>query len=1008
MFTNRHAPQAQHIVLRSGALLPAQVEAGKKAFLFLFALLLSCSLWAQQRVSGTVIDQETDAPLAGAAVIVQGTSTGAYTDDEGKFSLTVPDGNAVLMIRFLGYKTLEVPVAGRTELTINLEPDVSTLGEVVVIGYGTQEKKDLTGAIVSVSSKDFVVGNINTPEQLINGKIPGVQITPNSGAPGAGSRIRIRGGASLNASNDPLIVIDGVPVDNSTIFGAANPLSLINPNDIETFTVLKDASATAIYGSRASNGVILITTKKGKAGRPLQINFNSVLSVAQNTRRVDVLNADQFRAAVDSVGGADRVALLGDANTDWQSEIYRPAFSQDNTLSINGAIGKLPFRASAGFLNQNGVLLTSNMKRATGSIGLSPSFLDDHLRVNVNVKASQINQNFADQGAIGSAVAFDPTQPVYSDTTAFGGFYEWLDPSTGNPNPLAPRNPLGLLMQRADQSNVFRSVGNVQVDYRFHFLPELRANVNLGYDISESNGTTIIPDSAASNFFRSGQDKTYSQSRRNYTSEFYLNYVKELSSISSNIDLVAGYGYYDFWRENDELDLNLVSPPDTFRNLTRDLSRTQNTLVSFYGRMIYTFKDRYMLTATLRQDGSSRFSPETRWGLFPSMALAWQLDEESFIQNLGVFSNLKVRLGYGVTGQQDVLSDYPYLARYTPSEDNAQYQFGEIFYTTLRPEGYDANIKWEETVTYNAGIDFGFADDRITASVDYYFKETQDLLSVIPLPAGSNFTNQLLTNVGNIENEGVEVNTNFAFVRTQDVDVNLGVNFTYNVNTITNLTKAPDSSFQGLLVGGIGGGVGNTVQIHSVGFPTFSYYLYEQVYDDNGKPIEGEYADLNGDGEVTPDDRYRTQSPNPTYFIGINGQARYKNFNLSFVMRSNLGAYVYNNVASQNGVYRTINSSFPYLTNLTSDVLETDFDNNQYFSDYYLERANFLRMDNLALSYTFQSLFGSKLNAQVSAIAQNLFVLTNYTGLDPEVANGIDNNLYPVPRTISLGINLTY
>ncbi|MEO1449858.1 MAG: SusC/RagA family TonB-linked outer membrane protein, partial [Bacteroidota bacterium] len=839
----------------------------------------------------------TETPAIGEFVAASFTTQGMFTDENGAFSLSVAGDNITLVFRYYGFAPVEKEIfaTGAGNVEVLMESDVLTLGEVVVIGYGTQKKEDLTGSIVSVSSDQFIEGNVATPEQLINGKVAGVQITPNGGAPGSGSRIRIRGGASINASNDPLIVIDGVPVDNGTINGAANPLSLINPNDIETFTVLKDASATAIYGSRASNGVIIITTKKGKAGQPLRLTFQSTLSRADKTRTVDVMDAAQFRAAVEEFGTEERIALLGDANTDWQEEIFRPAYSQDNTLSLSGSIKSVPFRASVGFLNQNGILLNSNMQRTTGSIGATPTLFDDHLRIDINLKGARVENQFADQGAIGTALAMDPTKPVRSGNDDFGGFYEWLDPSTGNPNTLAPRNPVGLLEQKDDLSTVLRSIGNAQLDYRFHFLPEMRANLNLGYDISSSEGSVMVPVEAASTFDRTGQNRTYSQQRTNTTLEFYLNYVKNLESIASNIDIMAGYSYQDFIRESEELDVNLVTPvPDTFNNPIP--FKTQNTLVSFFGRLNYELKDRYLLTLTLRQDGSSRFSPETRWGLFPSAALAWKLTEEAVVQKWNVFSDLKLRLGYGVTGQQDVLSDYPYLPRYTPSETTAQYPFGGNFVTTLRPEAYDANIKWEETTTYNVGLDFGFWGDRITASVDYYVKQTRDLLNVIPVSAGSNFANQILTNVGEIENEGVEVSANIALVQTDDVDLNFGMNFTYNENTITKLTQVPDSSFLGLLVGGISGGVGNTIQVHSVGFPTFSYFVQEQVYDDQGNPIEGEYVDRNGDGEVTLDDRYRTFSPNPAYFFGLTGGFRYKAFNASFVLRGNLGQYVYNNV----------------------------------------------------------------------------------------------------------------
>jgi iron complex outermembrane receptor protein len=980
---------------------PGRLRAALWLLVMMFGLLPA---YAQQAVSGTVTNADDGSPMPGVAVLVKGGTTGGYTDDNGKFSLQVPSGEAVLIFRYFGFTSQEVAVAGRSTVDVALVEEAVTLGETVLIGYGTQKKKDLTGAVVAVTSKDFIQGNVATPEQLINGKVAGVQITPNGGAPGAGSRIRIRGGASLNASNDPLIVIDGVPVDNGSISGAANPLSLINPNDIESFNILKDASATAIYGSRASNGVIIITTKKGRAGDRLRVNFGSVFSSATKTGTVDVLSAEEFRAVVNERGSAAQQALMGQASTDWQELIYRNAMSQDLNLSLSGSIKNVPLRASVGYLNQNGILLNSNMKRTSASLGLSPRLLDEHLSIDINLKGSLVQNQFADQGAIGSAIVFDPTQPVNAENT-FGGYFEWLDPATGNPNTLAPRNPLGLLETRTDESNVLRSIGNLQLDYRFHFLEDLRANLNLGYDVSDASGSRLVPANVASAFARGGVDASYEQQRINTTLEFFLNYIKELKALSSRVDLMAGYSYQDFIRESSDIDLNLRTPADTFTN---SYFKTQNTLISFFGRLNYSLKDRYLLTVTLREDGSSRFAPENRWGLFPSLALAWKVKEESFLRNVEAVSDFKVRLGYGVTGQQDVLSDYPYLARYTPSEDNAQYQLGNTFYTTLRPEGYDANIKWEETETWNAGIDLGFASNRITASVDYYFKRTKDLLSVIPVPAGSNLTNQILTNVGNIENQGVELALNVAPIRNDDVSLDIGLNLTYNENTITNLTRGPSEDFQGVLVGGIAGGVGNTIQIHTVGFPVSSFYVYRQIYDENGKPLEGLYEDINGDGQITLDDRYRYQSPNPQYFLGATAQLQVKDFSFSCVFRSNIGNYVYNNIHSNNGVYRSVTNASNFLSNMSPSVLETGFSNNQYFSDLYIENASFLRMDNAVLGYTFDNLLNGKMRLQLSAIGQNLFVWTNYSGLDPEIGSGIDNNIYPTPRTLSLGLNLTY
>jgi len=962
-------------------------------------LMGATTAWAQRKVSGTVTDAATGEALIGANILVVGTTEGTVTDFDGKYTLEVPAGSVRLQFSYTGYTSLEIGLGESNVLDVQLSAG-ELLEEIIVVGYGTTKKADLTGAVAAISSRDFIKGNIATPEQLVNGKVAGVQITTNGGAPGSGSRIRIRGGSSLNASNDPLIVIDGVPVDNAGISGSANPLSLINPNDIESFNILKDASATAIYGSRASNGVILITTKKGSRSGKLNVNFSTLLSNSVKTDIVDVLSADAFRDVINRVGTTQQKALLGKATTNWQEQIYRNAVSSDNNLSLTGAVAGIPFRASGNYLSQQGILLRSQMDRFSGSLGLSPVLFDDKLKIDVNLKQSSVNNFFANEGAIGSAVTFDPTQPV--NGSEYDGYFEWLDPATGKPNTLAPRNPLALLNTLDNESTVNRFIGNVQLDYRFHFLPDLRANLNIGMDKSSSNGTTVIPETAAQAFTRSGQDAAYTQDKQNQLLEFYLNYAKELSAIRSRIELMGGYSWQDFINEGTYLDKNFKG--DVFAD-TR--YKTQNTLVSFFGRANYALMDRYLLTFTLRRDGSSRFSPDNRWGLFPSAAFAWKISEEGFLKDNGVLSNLKLRLGYGVTGQQDIGSDYPYLARFTPGEPTAQYQFGSAFVSTLRPEGYDANIKWEETETYNAGIDFGFLDGRIDGSIDYYFKKTKDLLATIPVPAGSNLTNFILTNVGNIQNSGVEFSINANVLNGKRFNWNVGFNATFNKNEITNLSKVNDPNAQGILVGGIAGGVGNTIQVHSVGYPTNAFYVLRQVYRSDGTPVEGLYVDENGDGRFTLDDRYRYKSPDPRVFLGFSTQLSYDKFSLSMVLRSNLGNYMYNNFNSERGAYRnlTLNN---ILRNATPDLLASNFSNNQYFSDYYIENASFLRLDNVTLGYNAGNILRDMANLQVSLIAQNLLTVTQYSGLDPEIAGGIDNNFYPRPRTISLGLNFNF
>ena len=970
---------------------------GKNLFLTLALILCSVfSVVAQQTISGTVVSQE--GAIAGASIAIKGSSKGTSADSKGQFTISNVSPTSTLVVSSIGYTSKEILVGNQTTIKITLDVDAKSLNEVVVIGYGSQRKKDLTGSVVSISSVDFQKGNIVSPDQLVAGKVAGVQITSNGGAPGAGSTIRIRGGSSLNANNDPLIVIDGVPLDNNGISGAANALSFINPNDIESFNILKDASATAIYGSRASNGVILITTKKGKKGDALRVSVSSIASSAEARAYVDVLPALEFKSIVNTLGTAAQKALLGTSSTDWQKEIYRNAISIDNNVSLTGSFKNTPVRASIGYLNQNGILKTSNMDRISTSVGLSPSFFNNSLKVDLNLKSTIINNAFANQGAIGSAVGFDPTQPVLGKE--FGGYFEWLDPATKKPNSLAPKNPLALLELQKDLSKVNRTIANVVLDYKMPFLPDLRANANIAIDKSSSEGTINIPEGVANSYDRGGKAATYSQTKNNKTIEFYLNYVKSIGV--HKLDVMGGYSYQDFLRDNTDLDKNVAGTVfnDTYY-------KTQNTLVSFYGRANYSLKDKYLLTFTLRNDGSSRFSPENRWGVFPSAAAAWKISEE--FKNSEVISDLKLRLGWGVTGQQDVFSDYPYLARYTNSEPNAQYQFGSTFLNTLRPEGYDANIKWEQTTTKNIGIDFGFKKVGITGSIDVYQKDTKDLLSVIPVPAGSNLTNQILTNVGNLENKGVEVTLNFNPIHTANVNWDFGLNATYNKSNITNLTKVQDATYQGVLVGGIAGGVGNTIQIHSVGYSPYTFYVYQQAYDASGYPIEGLYVDRNGDGKISSDDRYRYESPNSKYFLGASSNLQIKDFSFGFVLRANIGNYMYNNLNSTSGIYRAATGGNNFLSNVVPNVNETNFNNTQYFSDYYIQNASFLRVDNINFGYNLNNLLhAKKFNAQLSLNIQNAFILTKYQGLDPEVGGGIDNNMYPRPRTISLGLNVNF
>jgi len=975
----------------------------------LFLLTFGLLQWAmaqQKTVTGTVTVSETGEPLIGATVMVKGTTLGTTTNIDGQYSLSVSK-DQTLVFSFIGFISQEVLVGGQATINVSLSQSTEDLGEVVVIGYGQVKKSDATGSVSAIAAESFNKGSIVSPQELVSGKIAGVQITSTGGEPGGKSTIRVRGGSSLSASNDPLIVIDGVPVESDDISGMSNPLSTINPNDIETFTVLKDASATAIFGSRASNGVILITTKKG-SGKGMKISYTGNISVGTRTGEIEVLSVDEFKEALGTIPSKNTaLALLGTENTDWQKEIFQTAISTDHILGIQGGIFNIPYRASVGYSNQNGLLKTSNMERFTGSLNLNPSLLDDHLKINASIKGMYSNNRFADKGAIGNAITFDPTKPVYDENSKYGGFYTWVQPN-GDPNSVAPSNPLAMLELKEDLSNVLRSIGSAQFDYKFHFLPELRANLNLGYDYSKSDGTVYIPDFASWKYDAvngGGEDKEYSQTKRNELLDFYLNYVKDIEAIDSRIDIMGGYSWQHLYKTNYVKSTNIAGT----KNLElANNDPTEYYLVSFFGRLNYTLKDRYLLTATLRQDGTSRFSPGTRWGLFPAVALAWKIKEEEFLKDIDLLSDLKLRLGWGVTGQQNIgQGDYPYLAIYTTSQDNARYLFGNTYVSTLRPEGYDALVKWEETTTYNVGFDYGFLKNRITGSVDLYQRDTKDLLNEINIPAGTNFTNRILTNVGNMTNKGIEFTINGKLISNRDLKWDLGFNLTYNENTITKLTNSSDPDFLGVETGGISGGVGSNIQIHSVDYPKNSYFVWEQVYTPEGKPIEGLYVDRNKDGQITNDDRYRYHTPDANVFMGFSTKLEYKNFDAALGGRINLGNWVYNNLNSRTNFSNNLYWSSNYLVNLTKDYLNTRFNTMRLFSDYYVQNASFLRIDHLTLGYNLPKV-AKNMNLRLFGSVQNVLVLTKYAGLDPEVEGGIDNNVYPRPRTFTLGVSVEF
>jgi TonB-linked SusC/RagA family outer membrane protein len=997
-----------------------------KQYLLICAfLMLTTVSFAQTAVITGKVSDETNQPLPGAVVTVKGTRNGAPADVQGNFKLSgVSYGTVTLQITFIGYQSLEktVTVAGNMTVNFSVVPSLRDLNEVVVIGYGSVQKKDLTGAVTNVTAKDFNTGAITTPEQLIQGKVAGVSITSNGGAPGSGSVIRIRGGASINGGSDPLIVIDGVPLSSGGIAGAANPLDLINPNDIESFSVLKDASAAAIYGNRGSNGVIIITTKKGQAGKP-KFNFSTQFSVAKLPKEAPILTAAQFRAYVtsqDTTSSRQYASLLGSANTDWQSQIYQTSYSTDNNFSVSGSAGLLPYRVSIGYTDQNGILKTSALKRYSTNINLTPSLFTDHLKVNFNFIGTNVRQRFT-PGAIGAANSFNPTLPVYSGNNNFGGYFELLDPTaTDGLKSLAPLNPLGLLNSETNVSSAYRAITSLALDYKFHFFPDLHAVVNISYDGSNGQGTDNIDPNAASQYpgvndangvLQRGNSSNYKTVQGNATYEGDLTYSHDFKSIKSKVTALVGYSEQDFsststnyrsYFANGE-----VKPASAF-NFPYSLN--QHDLSSVYGRVTYSYNEKFLLAGSIRSDISTKFAPGIRTGNFPAGSAAWVISREDFLKGSNVISNLKLRVGYGVTGNEAALASYDYLSDYSLGNTGAQYQLGNTFYQVFRPGAFYFGRTWEQSATTNAAIDFGFLNERITGSLDFYYQKTSRLLAQIGQPAGDNFSNTIVGNVGNMEEKGIELNINARVIDTKDITWNVGFNATVNRNQITNLSLIPNPNFPGLATNGISGGIGQQIGINQIGYPQNSFYVLQAVYGANGKPLQSVFVDKNHDGIINNADLSIEHSPAPQAFFGINSDIRVKKWNAGFVARASIGNYVYNNLASSTGIQRNFLNPLGILYNGSSNVLEsglTGNGGNDVLSDYYVQNASYFRMDNVHIGYDFGKVIKGAGNLRISGNVQNVFVITNYTGVDPEVFSGVDNNQYPRPRTFVLGLNLS-
>lgn len=962
----------------------------KVLLMFIVGLFLSVNTFAQQIVVKGIVKDTTGEPIIGANVIVKGTTNGTITDFDGNFLLNANKGD-IIIISFIGYRSQEAQAAA--SMNIILKDDTELLDEVVVIGYGSVKKDDLSGSVVAIKAEEMNKGAVTSPQELIMGKVPGLSVSQGDGAPGAGSTIRIRGGASLNASNDPLIVIDGIPVSNDAAPGTPNALATINPNDIETFTVLKDASATAIYGSRASNGVIIIQTKKGTQDK-IKVSYSGTFTAKDPYKRIETLDAQSFREVMQAqypegtAQSADIQRILNvypNQSTDWQDAIYQTGLSTDQNIGIAGKAGFMPFRISLGYNTEKGTLKTSKYERYTGAVNLSPKFFDNHLSVDINVKGTINKNRFADSGAVGAAAFFDPTKPIYDEENRYNGYWNW-GIVQGAQADLATQNPLSLLYDRNNHGTTKRSLGNIQLDYKIHGLEDLHANLNLGYDVAKTTGRNFVNSNSVQSsldktFTGLGQGNTWNNLRRNHLLDFYMNYAKNIESIKSNFDIMAGYSWQHFYYANH--DITYSNPTEDLgakegytydeneRHYIRDDHRRipyENYLISFFGRLNYNFMDRYLLTATLRRDGSSRFSENNRWGLFPSAALAWTISNEPFMKATeNVLSKLKLRLGYGVTGQQEI-GDYQYITSYSFSTNPNTTYLGT---TLLKPNGYSPDLKWEQTTTYNVAIDFGFLNNRINGSIEYYQKHTKDLLNTISAAAGTNFINLITANVGKMKNKGVEANVNAIAIQSKDFTWEVGYNITWNDSKITKLTTTFNPDYQGIDAG--------TNQKHQVGEMPGTFYLYQQVYDENGKPIQNAFVDRNNDGQITEADRYLThKSPMAKVYMGFSSQFSYKKWDLGFNLRANFGNYVYNGVASGNSTSNNYGGK-GFITNLYNGFQDTGFTllntSEQMASDYFLENASFLKMDNLTLGYSFQNLFAAKLSGRISASVQNVFTI---------------------------------
>ena len=998
-------------------------------------LLLTASSFAQSNAIKGQVKDASGEPVMGATITVNGKAVG-ITDMDGNFSVDAAPGTN-LTITYLGMNPKTVQAS--KNMVITMADDEKALNEVVVIGYGRAKKNDLTGSVTAIKPDEMSKGITSSASDMLVGKIAGVDVQTAGGQPGAGAQIRIRGGASLTASNDPLYVIDGLAIDNNNLKGASNILAMINPNDIESFTVLKDASATAIYGSRASNGVIIITTKKGRAGQRPTVTYNGDITVSTIQKKYEVLNASEFKQAATSLGFD--TSAMGTADTDWQDEIFRTAVSTKHSLSIQGGLKDMPYRIGLGFEDNNGILKNSWMKRFNTSINVAPSFLDKHLNFNFTAKYMfEKNRYVDDSSAINNALKMDPTQPVYGDGDKykfFGGYFQYAqDKSTSISDPnwmylpagSVPQNPVAILNQNKHIAKAHDISSNLEVDYKIHGFEDLNLHAAIGahyMDGKQNDNISKYSVITENNYF--GWYGTNHAYKYNIEGKAYAEYAHKFGV--HDIDIMAGAeqshyhstgynfgsGIDEYLRDNNpqmvDGEWNYVHSPQYMKNT---IGKSHNSLVSYFGRLNYNLLDRYLLTATYRADGSSRFRNGKKWGYFPAAAFAWKINNEPFMKNVTWIDELKLRLGWGKTGQQDVGKDFYYTPAYTVGNPYAQYPFGDTYYETMRPGAYNADLTWEKTTTYNAGLDFTALNGRFGVNVEGYYRKTTDLISVVDIAGGTNFSNRLLKNIGSLENYGVELAFDVKPIVTKDFMWDVTYNVGWNHNEVTEL-DAGQHDYVWLDKTATRGMGSTKLMINKVGEPANSFYVWQQVYDENGKPIEGLYVDRNADGKIDEDDRYCYKSPAPDVIMGLTTKFIYKNWDFSAAFHASIGNYVYYDFLSDKANLSLIWEKGAF-TNTTADAVNLGFWgktlNPTQQSDYFVRNASYLKCTNMTLGYSFPALIkaGSEkiCSGRIYFTVQNPFIITKYKGIDPEIQGGIDNGRYPRPISFQLGLNLNF